>query len=465
MDLRRIEKLVAMSTVGIITLAGAVMAADTTPQKPAIAMICTNCHKAAPNVLQGYFENVAFKAKTIQMKIDDATALVKFDEDDIKVINSAGKTGDGELLHATKKGDAIKVEYNEKDGVKTALRLVEKPSAKVSPEMLISTAEVAKLIALGPEKGNYRLFDSRPAQRFQEGAIPTAANLPYPDFDSMSNKLPGDKSALIIFYGFGVTCNMSPASADKAKKLGYTNIKIYRDGIAAWSEKNLAALSAQSFKKAWLDKDVPHVLLDVRPTKVSVNGFIKGAVTFPETKAAKLLKNLPPSDKKAPIILYDTKDGKQAEKVAKLLLASGYGNVKILSGGFQAWKSLYQPTTGKMATKTGYTPKPRPGEISVNEFKKYAGQLPATVMIIDVRNEDEVAKSGMLKNAVNIPEEDIRAKTARIPREKLIITQCSTGVRAEMAYHALRELGYTNVRFLNAKTDFEKNGAYTITKE
>ena len=85
-------------------------------------------------------------------------------------------------------------------------------------------------------------------------------------------------------------------------------------------------------------------------------------------------------------------------------------------------------------------------------------------MIIDVRNEDEI-KSGMLKNAINIPEEALSEKTGIIPKNKLIITQCASGVRAEMAYHALKELGYPTVGFLNAKVVFEKNGSFTISQD
>jgi rhodanese-related sulfurtransferase len=43
------------------------------------------------------------------------------------------------------------------------------------------------------------------------------------------------------------------------------------------------------------------------------------------------------------------------------------------------------------------------------------------------------------------------------------VTLCSTGVRGEMAYHALKALGYTNVAFVNAKIDFEKDGTYKIS--
>ncbi len=432
-----------------------------------IAKICTNCHKAEPNALLGYFDNVAFKAKTIQVKIDDATELVKFDEDEIKVVDGAGKTGDGEFLkdNKLKKGHEIKVEYVEKNGVKTALKIIEKPPVKVSPEMLMTTVDVEKLVAMGPEKGKYFLFDSRPMPRFQEGAIPTSINLPYPAFDKLVDKLPTDKKALIIFYCAGPTCNLSPASAEKARKLGYTNLKVYKDGMPGWSEKNYGVLSAQFLKEAWINKDIPHVLLDIRAKRDAEKGFIQGAVSFPaHHNGLQLIKKLSVK-KNAPIIVYGSNDDKQVIAVAKELLKAGYGNVMLLTGGFKAWQSVkYAVVTGKLAAKVSYVPKPRPGEIAIAEFEKYAAQLPANVMIIDVRNVDE-ANSGMLKTAKLIPAEEIKDRLVEIPMDKLIVTLCSTGVRAEMAYHTLRQLGYTNVKFVNAKIVFEKNGTFKITKE
>lgn len=456
-------RLVLASCVAAVLAASAAFAAPA-PAKPSIAKVCTNCHKAEPNAIRGYFDNVAFKAKTLQVKIDDATELVRFDEDEIKVVSGDGKTGDGELLRKVKKGHEVKVEYTEKDGVKTAVRFLEKPPVKLSQDMIVSTPEVEKLVAQGPEKGNYFLFDSRPLPRFQEGSIPTAENLPFPAFDKMVGKLPADKNALIIFYCAGPTCNMSPGSADKAKKLGYTNIKVYVDGMPAWLERNPGVLSVQFLKEAWIGKDIPHVLLDTRPEKEAVKGFIKGAVAFPAKQTAKLVKGLTVK-KNAPIMVYDQTNGKDAATVAAALVKAGFKRVLVLAGGFDAWKAAsFEVATGTLATKAGYVPKPRPGEIALDEFKKIAAAMPADVQIIDVRNADEV-KSGMIKGAKQIAAEEIKERVAEIPKDKKLVTHCATGVRAEMAYHTLKELGFKDVSFLNANIEFKKNGSYTITKE
>lgn len=468
MSMKKMTSIILSACVTLLGASVVCAAPQDAPKKANVAKICLNCHKPEPNAFLGYFDNVAFKSKTIQMKVDEATELFKFDEDEIKVVNTAGKVGDGEFLkgNKVKKGHEIRVEYIEKDGVRTAVKLIEKPPVKLPQEMIISTAEMAKLIAQGPEKAKFSLFDSRPAPRFQEAAIPYAINLPFPAFDKMASKvLPADKNQLIIFYCGGLMCNLSPGSADKAKKLGYTNIKVYTEGMPDWIKSNYGVLTSKFLKEAWIDKDIPHVLLDVRPVAVAETGFIKGAVTFPADKAAKLLKNLPPADKKAPIMIYDAADGTQAAKVAKALLKAKYAKITILTGGFDGWKvASYDVATGKLPVKATYVPKPRPGEIALDEFKKIAAATPANVLIIDVRNADEVA-AGMIKGAVNISAEELKENIAKIPKDKMIVTHCATGVRAEMAYHTLKELGFKDVKFLNANMEFQKNGGYKITKE
>jgi hypothetical protein len=181
-------------------------ASAATPGKPAIAKLCTNCHKAEPGNLRGNFDSVAYKTQSIQIKIDDATEIVTFDKTALKTQNiQAPADNPDEPLRSLKKGKEVRIEYTEKDGVKFATLVSAKPPIKVAPEKQLTTADVEKLVAMGPEKGKYLLIDARPAPRFMEGAIPTAINVPFAAFDKMVDKLPQDKNALIVYYCAGVT--------------------------------------------------------------------------------------------------------------------------------------------------------------------------------------------------------------------------------------------------------------------
>jgi rhodanese-like protein len=182
-------------------------AAPASPQaRPTMSKICTNCHQPEAGSLRGNFDSVAYKTQSIQIKIDEATEILGFDKSLLKVLNvQPDPANPDELLRAVKKGKEVHVQFVEKDGKKFATLVVVKPALKVAPEKLINTADVEKLVAMGPEKGKYLLIDARPAPRFMEGAVPTAINIPFPAFEKMVDKLPKDKNTLIVYYCGGMT--------------------------------------------------------------------------------------------------------------------------------------------------------------------------------------------------------------------------------------------------------------------
>jgi rhodanese-related sulfurtransferase len=256
---------------------------------------------------------------------------------------------------------------------------------------------------------------------------------------------------------------MSPNSAGRAEKLGYTNVKVYHEGLPEWSKRNYSVLSAQFLKEAFIDKDMPNVLLDVRPSANAKKGFIKGAVTLPAADVKANISKFPPIDMKPPIIIVDEQGGDDAKNAAKTLIAAGYTSVTVLTGGMEAWQAgKYPVETGTLVTNIVYVPKPRPGQISIDEFKKIAANTPTDALILDVRNRDE-GNAGMIKGAKLIPDEEILDRLAEIPKDKLIVTHCANGVRAEMTYHKLKEKGYS-VKFLNAKIAIDKDGNFKVEK-
>jgi hypothetical protein len=176
------------------------------PTKPTVAKICANCHQPQPGTIRGNFDSVAYKTQSIQIKIDEATEILRFDKGTLKVLNvQPDPANPSEPLRALKKGKEIRIDYSEKDGRKFATAVVVKPPIKVAPEKLAKTEDVEKLVAQGPETGKYMLIDARPLPRFQDGSIPTAINIPFPAFEKMKDKLPADKTMLIIYYCAGVT--------------------------------------------------------------------------------------------------------------------------------------------------------------------------------------------------------------------------------------------------------------------
>ena len=141
---------------------------------------------------------------------------------------------------------------------------------------------------------------------------------------------------------------------------------------------------------------------------------------------------------------------------------AGQRNVLVLSQGLVAWQAAgYGIESGVPAlTKVAYVPKPRPGAIAAAEFQKIATNAPADYLILDVRNKDE-ANAGMIKGALLIPDEELATRMGEVPKDRKIVTHCATGVRAEMAYHKLKEAGY-NVQFLNADLEIAKDGKFKL---
>jgi len=450
-------------TAVLAALAVGPVAAQAPAPKATSPKVCMNCHQPKAGSILGYFDNVAFKSTSIQLAIDDAKEIVRFDPKTVKVTDGDVQKP-AEALREARKGHETRIAYVEKDGQKWATEVILKGPVKVAKEDLVDFAFVRRQVEK-PDP-NVVLIDSRPLPRFQQGTIPGAINIPYPAWDKVAAKLlPADKSKQLVFFCQGVTCQMSPLSQRKAIAMGYKNMKVYHEGVPEWQTKDFLVTRPEFVKAAYVDKDIPAIILDVRSPEEAAGGRIKGAVSMPAASVKSQLKSFPAPKLQAPIIVYDGRGGADAIAAARALIKGGQQNVQVVSGGLLGWQTLgYATELGSPAlTKVAYAPKPRPGSITVDEFSKLAQATPADVLILDVRNVDE-ANAGMIKGAMLIPEEDLAARIAELPKGKRIIIHCSTGIRAEMAYHKLKDAGYM-AGFLNADIDIDKQGKIKITSK
>lgn len=209
----------------------------------------------------------------------------------------------------------------------------------------VAGAYVRKLVE---EKASYTLVDSRPKRVVdKDGMIPTAVHISDSEFDKHTDKLPADKATELIFYCGGLECPLSPNSAGKARKLGYTNVKTYALGHPDWlalygAPKAAAALAAAgtatkaglkielgkekgSVSPAWFQrvmKENPGALLlvDIRDPKEYAAGTIKGAVNIPMADLAQKIGSLP-ADKPIVFICSTGARSGEAYDTAKLLRA------------------------------------------------------------------------------------------------------------------------------------------------
>ncbi|MCX7143000.1 MAG: rhodanese-like domain-containing protein [Proteobacteria bacterium] len=198
------------------------------------------------------------------------------------------------------------------------------------------------------EKAAYMLIDSRPKRVVdKDGMIPTAVHISDSEFDKSADKLPADKATELIFYCGGLECPLSPNSAAKARKLGYTNVKTYALGHPDWiklygAPKAAAAPEASgsaakasvkvetgkekgSVSPAWFErimKENPGALIvvDIRDQKEYAAGTIKGAINIPMDELAQKIATLPAGQ---PIVFICSTGARSGEAydTAKLLRA------------------------------------------------------------------------------------------------------------------------------------------------
>lgn len=95
----------------------------------------------------------------------------------------------------------------------------------------ISTTEL-KTVA---EKKEATIIDVNSKESYTETHIGDAIHYGT-EKKSLAKKLPADKNALIVAYCGGPACTAWKKAAVDACKMGYTNIKHYKEGITGWKK-------------------------------------------------------------------------------------------------------------------------------------------------------------------------------------------------------------------------------------
>ena len=82
--------------------------------------------------------------------------------------------------------------------------------------------------------GTVTVVDALPAAPYSQRHLPGALNLTHEDADENAAGVLPDRDARIVTYSTDAACGRGEALAERLESLGYTDVRVYRDGIADW---------------------------------------------------------------------------------------------------------------------------------------------------------------------------------------------------------------------------------------
>jgi thiosulfate/3-mercaptopyruvate sulfurtransferase len=226
-------------------------------------------------------------------------------------------------------------------------------------------------------------------------------------------------------------------------------------------------------------------IIDVRPAEDYAKGHIPGATHFDlfglsliDTSEAPLkafmhmihhVLELRGVSETKEVVFYEANSGMRAARGVWFLEFYGHPNVKMLDGGFQAWRAARAPLT------TDATP-PTAAAFNITERRDVLATADDVlrslrkndIAILDTRSVGEyrgthvrAARGGAIPGAVHIEwtenlapdgrfksDAELKAmyEKAGITPDKEVISYCQGGYRAAHSYVALRLLGFPKVR-------------------
>lgn len=166
----------------------------------------------------------------------------------------------------------------------------------------------------------------------------------------------------------------------------------------------------------------------------------------------------------AQIVGYDGVD-KRIDQLA-LLIKMG-GTVYDLTRLEHAYAPPYSSAKDPIAIAGYVASNICSGDMPIATWREVLELKPENVTLLDVRSKDEF-ELGHIKDAINIPLDQLRFRLSEISRDKPIYIYCAIGLRGYLALNILKSNEYTNVKnlsggyktYLNSTTKFgviEKN--------
>lgn len=87
--------------------------------------------------------------------------------------------------------------------------------------------------------GDIIVVDALPSRPYHKRHLPRAVNVVAEDSDEAVRATLTDPDAAIAVYSTDADCDRAPGLAARLRTLGYTDVRLYRDGIEDWTAAGL----------------------------------------------------------------------------------------------------------------------------------------------------------------------------------------------------------------------------------
>ncbi len=88
------------------------------------------------------------------------------------------------------------------------------------------------------------------------------------------------------------------------------------------------------------------------------------------------------------------------------------------------------------------------GRVKVVSWRDVVRAGSGQIFLLDVRSSEEY-KLGAIKDAVNIPVDELRSRLSEVPKDRKVIIYCAVGLRGYVAYRILLQNGFTDISNLS----------------
>ncbi|HAT73440.1 MAG: Rhodanese-like protein y domain pair protein [Candidatus Moranbacteria bacterium GW2011_GWF2_36_839] len=242
------------------------------------------------------------------------------------------------------------------------------------------------------------------------------------------------------------------------KKKEATFVKNQEQEKADDLQKYSSIKSSELLKKINSDEKIE--IIDIRDAQSFSQSHIVDAknITLDE-----LIANFPFTEKNGTYFIVDDLGLTSNEKQAMDIFAKkGFQNIFYLEGGIYAWTNEINPII-EIGNPNSFSNQAKVNYIKNDELKNLIEQDSESLYIVDLRNASEFT-SDHLKNAINIPLENLESRRKEIPTYKRIILYDNTGLLAFQGAVRLFDMGILNVSVLTDGLNTWRQKGFEVVK-